>query len=150
MFFLFISAEVVAWYAAIVSTTALLVRVFSYLRDKAKVFVSVMDGKIVGTGPLVGKKGIFLEAVNKGRRSITLTHAGFDLKDGSHFLILDPVLVKFPYTLEEGKLCQAMAYRNYIEEELKKSGSEIVSAWFIDSKGKKWKKKFKMKEENVK
>lgn len=72
------------------------------------------------------------------------------MKDGSHFLILDPVLVKFPYTLEEGKLCQAMAYRNYIEEELKKSGSEIVSAWFIDSKGKKWKKKFKMKEENVK
>lgn len=83
-----ISAPVVAWYAAIVATFALVVNAYSVWRDRPRLRVRITRNmKMVP--PDHGDPSYYcITIANPGRRPITITHVGFTMKEGENDILL--------------------------------------------------------------
>jgi hypothetical protein len=99
-----ISGSVVAVYAAVVSTITGVAQLSNFLRDRAKIKVSVRHNmEIVGDPRYQGKTLTIVRVVNSGRRPVTITTVGAQcLFPHNHFVLPDcnPPL---PHELTEGK-----------------------------------------------
>lgn len=103
-----ISASVVAWYAAIVSTVSSAIQFANFLRDRPHVKLKVQkDMKIFGD-PRHPEERIhtIVTAVNAGRRPLTIISIGLLYLDNLGIAFLDTV-PKLPTELTEGKHVQA-------------------------------------------
>lgn len=82
-----ISAQGVAWYAAIVATFALVVNAYSVWRDRPLLRVRITRDMKMLPDP---KDATYycITIANPGRRPITITHVGFSLKEGENELLL--------------------------------------------------------------
>jgi hypothetical protein len=76
-FTLTITATVVAWYAAIVSTIGLVIQGMNYLRDRVRIKISYAKN-MKEAGRYSDPDIIFtiVKVVNAGRRPVTITHIG--------------------------------------------------------------------------
>jgi len=79
-----ITAEAVAWYAAIVATVSVAVQAAIFFRDRKRVKVSFRMGyEIIGDPRYTGTYTM-VYVVNTGRRPFTLTNMGLRYLKGSH------------------------------------------------------------------
>jgi hypothetical protein len=133
-FTLTISADVIAWYGAVVATISAIWSGLSYFRDKSKVRVRIAQG--FAMYPSDTRQIFLLEAVNHGRRPCTLTGAGFLLKDGAKIAIYRPETITFPYELHEGKAVTISIEKSEMVEQMEKRSSSITHAYYQDATGK--------------
>jgi hypothetical protein len=143
-----ITADTVAWYGAIVGTisfiTTFILGLLSYLRDRGKIKVKLSEGFLIPSIYLGDKTQIFVEAINTGRRPVTLVGVGFTLSNGKSLVIPKPINISFPYELCEGKATQVFTDRDTLLKQAKEENSEIKFAWYRDATGKVYKTKFKL------
>ena len=140
-----ISAGVVAWYGAIVATLSAFILFLNYLRDRGRIKVKLSQG-FLAYGSNLGKDvQLFIEAINVGRRPVTLTSVGFSLKNGKQLVIIKPEPINFPYELQEGKSIQVWVDKNDIFQSVPREKTKITCAWYRDATGKIYKTKFRIK-----
>ena len=140
-----ISASAVAWYGAIVATFSAFILLLNYLRDRGRIKVKLSQG-FLAYGPNLEKDvQIFIEAINVGRRPVTLTGVGFSLKNGRQLVIIKPEPINFPYELQEGKSIQVWVDKNDIFQDATREKTKITCAWYRDATGKIYKTKFRIK-----
>lgn len=142
-----ISANIVAWYGAIISTISILLAFMNYFRDKAKIQLKISQGLFAYGSHLGDEIKIFIEIINKGRRPVTLTGAGLTLRNGKNMFILKSEIMNFPFELLEGKSTQIAFNKTEVFEESKKENSQISYAWYKSATGKTYKIKFPYKNE---
>lgn len=101
-----ITASIVAWYAAIVSTAAAGLSAFQIYWDRAIVKIKVLPnrGMVSDTSDTDGKTFVMIEVANSGRRPVTISHVSFEQKTGapSHLLLWGE-MNRGPRELTEGK-----------------------------------------------
>jgi hypothetical protein len=138
-----ISANVVAWYAAVVATAALIMNVLVTWRDRASIVVTGMSGyKVTPGGPYDPSKDYLLITVsNLGRRPRTISKVGLRLKKGatkSHILAMDSA-IKGLQELTEGRsdtwLIEYGGKSNLLLDSIK-------DVWACDQTGKMYRGKF--------
>jgi hypothetical protein len=84
-----ISAQGVAWYAAIVATFAFMVNAYSVLRDRPRLRVRfVRNTKMMPPDDPNDPTYYCITIANAGRKPITITHVGFSLKEGENDILL--------------------------------------------------------------
>jgi hypothetical protein len=140
-----ISANIVAWYGAIIATLSIILAFLNYFRDRTKIKVKISQGFFAYGDHLGREVNVFIEAMNIGRRPVTLTGAGLTLKNGKQMFVIRPELISFPYELQEGKSVQVSLNKNEIFQEAKKENSKISYAWYRVATDKIYKAKFRMK-----
>ncbi|UZE93095.1 MAG: hypothetical protein IB617_02960 [Candidatus Nealsonbacteria bacterium] len=143
-----ISADIIAWYGAVVATISLISSIIlgaiTLLRDRASIKVKISHGFLIYGNQVDKNLYIFLEAVNKGRRPVTLKSAGFNLKNGHNIVFAKPK--ELPIELTEGKSCQEWFSKKKIKQDCQKMKTTIKYAWFKDATGRVYKKKYKLKD----
>src|SRR3989339_531961 len=93
-----ISANAVAWYGAIIATLSIILSFLNYFRDKAKIKVKISQRILAYKNHNLGNElQILIEAINIGRRAITLSGAGLTLKNRENISIIGQDVIKFPY-----------------------------------------------------
>lgn len=103
LFTLSITASVVAWYAALVSTLALCIQIGHFLRDRVKVKVRFQRNmEIMGDPTRANIVFTHLEIVNAGRRPVTITNVTLTYLKGGGAIATD-VIPRPPFELTEGK-----------------------------------------------
>ena len=102
-FTLTISASVVAWYAALVSTITGALQMANFLRDRKKVKLTLARHMAVAHDPRrAGKTFAILRVTNSGRRPLTVTGVYFyDL--GNTGALLNDTSPALPHQLTEGQ-----------------------------------------------
>ena len=102
-----ISANAVAWYAALVSTVLLIIRYLDYRKDRVNVILDCMpDYRVYGaTAPHKPDTDyILIKVINKGRRPVTIGNVGFITKGNNEKdALLSDSLREGPRELNEGK-----------------------------------------------
>ncbi|GAI18913.1 unnamed protein product [marine sediment metagenome] len=134
----------IACYAALVATIGLGWNTYNIWRDRAKIKVRVSHGFLVYGPSLSEDLYIFIEAINKGRRPVTLTSVGFKLKNGH-----DIVFTKsreLPTELTEGKSYQEWISKEEIKKDCQKLKTSIKYAWFKDATGRIYKERYRLKD----
>jgi hypothetical protein len=140
-----ISANAVAWYGAIIATLSIIITLLSYFRDRGNIKVKLSQG-FLAYGPTLGQNvQIFIEAINTGRRPITLNGAGLYLKNKMQIVAIEQEQVRFPYELQEGKSTQIWMEKDYIFQQVAKQKTKIMYAWYRDATGKIYKARFFIK-----
>ena len=139
-----ISANLVAWYGAVISTFSLFFVYLNFLRDKSAIEVKISQG-IPIYGNQLGETIITITAINIGRRPVTLTGAGFELENGRQIVIMEPSGLSFPCDLLEGKSVQTWVDQDGIFKDVIREGTKIRCAWFRTATDKKYKARFKIK-----
>lgn len=143
-----ISASSVAWYGAIVATISVIASIIlgmiTLLRDRASIKIKISHGFLVYSPSLSEDLYIFIEAINKGRRPVTLTSLGFKLKNGNNIVFTKSR--ELPKELTEGKSYQEWISKKEIERDCQKLKTSIKYAWFKDATGKVYKGRYKLKD----
>ena len=103
-----ISAEAVAWYAAIVSTASLLVSAWSAWRDRARLVITARSGyHLQNPPPGYSEEKIYLtvSVANRGRRPVTIQKVWLTQKDSKRKsgLLLHDSIRQGSAELAEGK-----------------------------------------------
>jgi hypothetical protein len=107
-FTLTITANVVAWYAAVVATLSAAIQTANYLRDRVSVKISFQrDMKTMGDLLHDGMKLTFVRVVNTGRRPLTITNMGLTYLKGGGETFTDWI-PRLPCVLTEGQQVQAL------------------------------------------
>ena len=102
-----ITAEAVAWYAAIVATVSVAVQAAIFFRDRKRVKVSFRMGyEIIGDPRYTGTYTM-VYVVNTGRRPFTLTNMGLRYLKGRAAVFTD-VTPRMPCLLTEGQQATAI------------------------------------------
>ncbi len=124
-------ARSIALYGAVVATAALLWNIYVGLRDRPGVRVRVSQGFFPGAnmGPM-----IFIVAINKGRRPLTLTGVGLRLPNHNDIVFVRPNL---PIELGEGKSHQEWISQDELRQYLLSAGYKAppLFAWYRDATG---------------
>lgn len=120
----------IAIYGAILSTIAIGWNIYNNLQDRPKIKISTKFGFMAGDNS--EKTFLFIKAINRGRRPITLSSVGIRCEKND---LLNLKTFSLPSELNEGK--------NHIEwfkvEELKNKHCSF--AWYRDETGKLYKSK---------
>ncbi len=92
-FSLTISAAAVAWYGAIVATTAAIISLYVAIRDRSRVVISYQEKMWVMNSPLHDEHAEYfcVTVRNAGRRTVALGNVGIRLMNGSALLLSDSV-----------------------------------------------------------
>jgi len=145
-----VTAQTVAWYGAIVATISFIATftlgIINYLRDRAKIKIKVSEGFLIPSSYIGDKPQIFIEAINMGRRPVTLVSVGFTLSNGKFLVIPKPMNISFPYELNEGKSVQVFTEKDKLFKQAEEEQSRIKDAWYRDATGRVYKVKFKLEE----
>jgi hypothetical protein len=101
-----ITASVVAWYAAIVSTLSSAIQVANHLRDRVRVRVTLKKNMETMNDPVHhGMKLTLVKTVNTGRRPVYITNVGMVYLDDRGAIFNDNT-PRLPCELTEGKYVQ--------------------------------------------
>jgi hypothetical protein len=107
-FSLNITASVVSWYAAIVSTAIASVQIANYFRDRAKIRISFQRNmEMVNNPAYKGMTLTFITIVNVGRRRLTITNVGARRSTNKSYVFTDS-LPRLPHVLDEGGQIQVI------------------------------------------
>jgi hypothetical protein len=99
-----ISGTVVAAYAAVVSTITGVIQLSNFLRDRARVRVTVRyKMQIVGDPSYTDQSLTIVTVTNAGRRPVTITTVGARCLYPNDHIILPNCTPQLPYELTEGK-----------------------------------------------
>jgi hypothetical protein len=129
-------SDCIAIYAGVVSTIAVAWEVISWLLSQARIEVQISEGRILSTIPITDNKlKIFVKAINKGDKDITLHTFGLESKDGKFLYITDP---KLPAKLEARNCHTSWADK---EEVLKNNPKIPLIAVVVDAIGKSYRSK---------
>jgi hypothetical protein len=113
-FTLTVTANAVAWYAAIVSTVGGFIQLMNFLRDRATIKITIARNmKSVGDPRRDGIALTIVKVANTGRRPVTITQIGIMHLNNSGALFFD-TSPQLPCELTEGKY----ALTNVNEEKL--------------------------------
>jgi len=123
---------IIAIYGASLSTIITITKIYYILKDKAKIKVTAKFGFITGL-PEMSENLLIITAINKGRRSVTLSSFGIRTKDKQN--IINPHRTNLPFELEGGK-----AHCEWFEASKLKS-KNCKFAWYRDQTGKLYKSK---------
>jgi hypothetical protein len=141
-----ITANMVAWYAAIVSTLGVIVAVLNYLGDKRRLKLSASHGILTGMGDDSTK--VIFSAANTGKRPVTISGVGLSFVEKNDLVLVRTPNLKLPSTLKEGQSCSTWMDHAELEHLLKrekKTVKDIKYVWFRDSTGKRYRRKYKLK-----
>lgn len=130
-----ITANTVAWYAAIVATLSVFLSGLKLWRDRARIKITLRKNMMMYP-PEPGdeeKTFMMVDVANAGRRPLTITHVWFET-DGKNILLADSIK-KGARELAEGKSTSYLA--NESEIPVEKLKTVIVFA----ATGKKYKRK---------
>ena len=144
-----ITADTVAWYGASIATAVAFFQLYSLIRDRAKIKVKASESYLAIGGELEDNLNISIEAINIGRRRVTLTAAGFSLKGNKHIALYKPRFIKFPYDLDAGKSVNVFFNKKELQEDLLKNKSKIKRAWYRDATGRIYSKRYKLDPKNT-
>jgi hypothetical protein len=129
------STDYIAIYGAFLSTIAIGWNIYNNLQDKPKIKVSVRFGFIDGDN--FQKPFLFVNAINSGKRSVSLS--SFGLRSGNEDMIT-PKSFNLPCELEGGK-----SHTEWFEVEKLKTEKlkdrQFDFAWYRDETGKLYKSK---------
>lgn len=144
-----ITAETVAWYAAIVATISVVFSIgfgiAKLIKDKRKLRIKVTEGLFVLGRESDDRPKVVLHADNIGHSSVTVERAGFLLKGGFMIMILHPVNISFPYEVKGGKSCMVYFEMDELLKTVNKRKDKITYAFFLDAVGKMYKVKYLLK-----
>ncbi len=144
-----ISANTVAWYGAIVATITtisfIIFGILGYLKDKPKLKLNVTRGFLMGPNYKDDNDYIFIEGVNKGKRTVTINGAGFILKNKKILIKVYPENINFPFEIKSGKSCQIYFDRKELLKQLHHKKTEIKYAFYRDATNQAYKTKFRLK-----
>jgi hypothetical protein len=136
-----ISADVVAWYAAIVGTGSLAVSIYNAWLDRPRVVVRVRAGYRVEGAPAVypaDKLYIAITVANRGRRPVTIAKAWLEPRDRKAYkMLINDSLLKGAREVAEGKAI------DYLLEQTAVTLAEIKAAVVEDLTGRIWRGKIK-------
>lgn len=132
-----ISSSIVAWYAAVIATGALVFQIITVLRDRKRVNVSVsFNNRIVGDNLINPYKEntdyMEIKVVNNGKRPVVITSIGAEFLKGGGLLPTD-FLKKGATILKEGEFVKSFVEQKLIDLQTIKCFSAT------DSTGKKYK-----------
>jgi hypothetical protein len=103
-----VTANVVAWYAAIMSTIIAMAQAANYLRDRANVRVSFQRNMQIFNDPTYAGMTLTLVCVvNTGRRKLTITTVGA-MRSGDQAWIFGDATPPLPCILDEGSQIQVL------------------------------------------
>lgn len=148
-FSLTISADSVAWYGAIVATFSLLLGYLQMSRDRARIKVKVKEGLLFPRNILGSGTKIIVEAVNVGRRPITLNGCALKFSNGKSLILPNPTHLRFPYELNEGKAISIFFDKTEVLNTLREDKTRVVAAMYYDSAGRCFSKKWKLAPQNL-
>ena len=137
---------VLAIWGAVLSTALFIIKIIEFRRDRATIRVSATYGLMpVGLDPLADdvQDIIVLQAVNVGRRPITLTSAYLPLSDGRSILALRSLRTPLPCTLNESEECGLYISIESIRE-VEEEGVQVIAVAFRDSANKEYRRKFRV------
>lgn len=100
-----ITAGTVAWYAALISTTLLILRILEYCRERTNIVLKcVANRRVIGGSYEEDKYYIVITVINKGRRPVTIQNVGYISKNkkDEHGILSDSLL-RGSRELAEGK-----------------------------------------------
>jgi len=141
----------IASYGACIATISLLISIvltiFEIRRHQPSVKVSARHGRIIDQTRGHSEPLIFMEAINVGSGSITISGVGWLLSDGGKLAFTSPQEISLPIELEEGKRIttywRCKDFQDYDENQ------KIKAAYFKDETGKVWKGKIKKRERKL-
>jgi hypothetical protein len=136
-----ISANVVAWYAAIVSTVALGINAFTAWRDRPRVQVTARAGYKVFGGPSPYSRDkiyVLVTVANRGRRPVTITKVYLSRKsERKGAIILADSLLRGATELGEGKAA------DYAIDQAQIDPADVRCVAAQDATGRVWKGRLK-------
>ena len=140
----------IASYGAIIATVSLIISIilaiFELRRHRPRVKVTASHGIILDQIKGSSEPLIFMEAINIGSGTITISGVGWLLSNGGKLAFTAPQEMTLPTELEEGKRVatywRCKDFQNY------KDNVNIKAAYFKDETGKLWKGKIKKEERN--
>ncbi|HEY2932084.1 MAG TPA: hypothetical protein VGK99_10075 [Acidobacteriota bacterium] len=130
--------ELVAWYAAVVGTIALILALAVIVRDRARVLVSGRTGyRVAGGGPYDATKDYILVTVaNLSHQPRTIEKVGLRLRHGSNKdIVASDCLLKGPQQLA------AEASHTWVIEQGNIAPDDIECLWATDQGGKEFRGK---------
>lgn len=126
----------IAIYGAILSSLAIIWNIIKDINDKVKVKVTANIGFETGISNTPREIYIF-EAVNIGKRPVTLTNAGIRVENKSNVQFIQNN--NLPKKLKEGETVSFFRYANEFYDEIKDHKAKYL--WFRDTQGKTYKSK---------
>jgi hypothetical protein len=140
-FTLVISADVVAWYAAIVATASVAFTAYSIWRDRSRVFVEGRAGYVVPkANPGVydpQKTYTVVSVVNRGRRPCTIDKVGLKMRGKGKHVMSGDALIHGARELGEGKSS------NWMLDQSDLALDEVEYVWAFDQTGREYRGKFR-------
>lgn len=134
-FTLTISAAVVAWYAAILSTAATAVQTANFLRDRKKLKLDILRNMATDHPRRTGMTFTLLRVTNANRRPVTITLIYVERAHNEKG-ILNDTNPPLPCELTEGKQLAA-----FLDEAVR--GFDTVRYFVVcDSTGREYRRKF--------
>jgi hypothetical protein len=124
---------VLAIYAAVLSTVAILTNLKSYLRDRAAVVVEANFHVLLGPHGAAKKLGI--RVTNVGRRPLTIAECGFRIDSQSPDKLLTVLDATLPKRLDEGE--SHVTYANPDDLDI----GRVIFAWARDATGRVYRSK---------
>jgi len=135
-----ITADTVAWYAAIVATISVFFSGLNIWRDRPRIKISLKKNMKIYPADIgeEDKEFLVIDIANVGRRPITITHVGFEEtgEDAGAILVADSVK-HGSREIQEGKSTSYLV--NQSQMKLERLKNIIV----FDATGKKYRRKVK-------
>jgi hypothetical protein len=133
-----ITAEVVAWYGAIVGTGSLGVSGLNAWRDRARIVVTARPGYRVKNAPGYSPDKLYVAVTvaNRGRRPVTISHVWVEKADSTKQKILLDDSIHGPREITEGKAAQ------YLMDQTGLDRTTIKRVYAGDMAGRQWSTKF--------
>jgi hypothetical protein len=131
-----ITADTVAWYAAIVATLSVFLSILKFWRDRAKIKITLSKNMSMYPSEFGDENKTFMvvDIANIGQRPITITKVGFETTTDKDILLADS-LKKGARELNEGKST------SYLTDESQISFEKLTTIIVFDATGKKYKRK---------
>lgn len=130
-----ITAETVAWYAAIIATFSAIKVVYDILTDRRKIKLSYRtDVRVQGGDYNPNEEQFCLEIVNTGKRVVKIINAGYFEKNGKKCILSDSL-----FNLENRILTDSNPSTSYL---LPLKDIELDKLWYLyalDGRGKVYK-----------
>jgi hypothetical protein len=135
-----ITADVVAWYAAIVATISVAVNAYGAWRDRSHLVVTARSGYRVTAGAhgySPEKLYISVTVANRGRRPATVSHVWLDVKGMEEKILLNDSLLHGSRELKEG------AATTYALDQSSVQLENVNYVYAGDQTGRKWRGRLK-------
>jgi len=134
----------IALYGALLSTVLGVLSILRYLAERVRIRPSAWYGiSDMGVYP-EPRDVVILQAVNVGKRPVTLVSGSLVLADGRHLIPNPPCRSdsSLPCKLEEGDVCTLWAPAEAVTEAERQSPSKVVAVCFRDAANREFRSKF--------